>query len=148
MVLMFGYLHTHCFCCTEILIYLFSYTSLLDFTICIIVAYRCVWPLDNALWWESLSDSALCFSQHLYCMYILKAPENICGQTLGLQKNTNIFGPRLSNQNVCVCLVSQSCPILCKPMDCSLPGSLSMGILQTRILEWCCYALLQGIFPT
>ena len=25
---------------------------------------------------------------------------------------------------------------------------LSMGILQTRILEWVCHALLQGIFPT
>ena len=59
-----------------------------------------------SLIWESLSDSALCFSQHLYCMCILKAPENICGQTLGLQKNTNIFGPRFSNQNLCVCLHS------------------------------------------
>ena len=30
----------------------------------------------------------------------------------------------------------QSCPILCDPMDCSLPGSSVHGILQTRILEW------------
>ena len=30
---------------------------------------------------------------------------------------------------------SQSCPTLCDPMDCSPPGSLSLGILQTRILE-------------
>ena len=29
----------------------------------------------------------------------------------------------------------QSCSTLCKPMDCSLPGSSVHGILQTRILE-------------
>ena len=27
------------------------------------------------------------------------------------------------SERVCVCLVTQSCPILCDPMDCSLPGS-------------------------
>ena len=32
--------------------------------------------------------------------------------------------------------VAQSCPTLCKPMDCSLPGSFLHGILQARILEW------------
>ena len=30
----------------------------------------------------------------------------------------------------------QSCLTLCKPMDCSLPGSSVHGILQARILEW------------
>ena len=34
------------------------------------------------------------------------------------------------------CLVTQSCPILCNPMDCSPPGSSVHGILQARILEW------------
>ena len=33
-------------------------------------------------------------------------------------------------------------------MDHSLPGSSVHGILQARILEWGCHALLQGIFPT
>ena len=38
---------------------------------------------------------------------------------------------------VYVCgLVAQSCPTLCDPMDCSLPGSSVHGILQARILEW------------
>ena len=37
----------------------------------------------------------------------------------------------------CVCvLVAQSCPSLCDPVDCSLPGSSAHGILQARILEW------------
>ena len=33
-------------------------------------------------------------------------------------------------------LVAQSCPTLCGPMDCILPGSSVHGILQARILEW------------
>ena len=32
--------------------------------------------------------------------------------------------------------VAQSCPTLCDPMNCSLPGSSVHGILQARILEW------------
>ena len=38
--------------------------------------------------------------------------------------------------SVCVYLVTQSCLILCNLMECSLPGSSVMGILQARILEW------------
>ena len=34
------------------------------------------------------------------------------------------------------CEVVQSCPTLCNPMDCSLPGSSVHGILQARPLEW------------
>ena len=30
----------------------------------------------------------------------------------------------------------QSCPTLCDPMDCSLPGSSVHGIFQARVLEW------------
>ena len=40
----------------------------------------------------------------------------------------------------------QSCPTLCDPVHCSLPGSSVHRVLQARILEW--VALLQGIFPT
>ena len=32
--------------------------------------------------------------------------------------------------------VSQSCPTLSDPMDCSLPGSYVHGIFQARVLEW------------
>ena len=32
--------------------------------------------------------------------------------------------------------VIQSCPTLCDPMDCCLPGSSVHGIVQARILEW------------
>ena len=32
--------------------------------------------------------------------------------------------------------VTQSCPTLRNPMNCSLPGSSVHGILQARVLEW------------
>ena len=32
--------------------------------------------------------------------------------------------------------VTQSCPTLCDPVDCSPPGSSVPGIFQARILEW------------
>ena len=32
--------------------------------------------------------------------------------------------------------VTQSCPTLCDPMDCSLPGSSILGSFQAKILEW------------
>ena len=32
--------------------------------------------------------------------------------------------------------VTQSCPTLSDPMDCSLPGSSVHGILQARVPEW------------
>ena len=42
-----------------------------------------------------------------------------------------------NNMNqLCVCSVTQSCPTLCDPMDCSQPGSSVHGVLQARILEW------------
>ena len=31
---------------------------------------------------------------------------------------------------------AQSCPTLCDPVDCSLPGSSVHGILQARVLDW------------
>ena len=39
---------------------------------------------------------------------------------------------------LCVCPAKsfQLCPTVCKPMDCSSPGSSAHGTLQARILEW------------
>ena len=44
-------------------------------------------------------------------------------------------GPGSGQQIVCVCLVAQSCPTLCDPMD-PHQAALSMEILQARILKW------------
>ena len=43
-------------------------------------------------------------------------------------------------------VVAKSCLTGCNPMDYSPPGSSVHGISQTRILEWVCHFLLQGIF--
>ena len=37
--------------------------------------------------------------------------------------------------------VAQSCPTLCDPMDCSLPGFSVHGIFQASVLEWGAIAL-------
>ena len=39
---------------------------------------------------------------------------------------------------------AQSCPTLCDPMDCSLPGPSVHEILQTRILEWVAIPFSRG----
>ena len=40
--------------------------------------------------------------------------------------------------------IAQSCPTLCDPVDCSLPGSSVHGILQARILEWVAISFSRG----
>ena len=51
---------------------------------------------------------------------------------------------------VCVCArasvgsAAQSCPTLCDPTDCSLPGSSVHGILQARTLEWVAITFSRG----
>ena len=44
----------------------------------------------------------------------------------------------------CVCSVTQSCPTLCDPMDCSLPDSSVHGIVWARILEWVAISFSRG----
>ena len=40
--------------------------------------------------------------------------------------------------------VIQSCPTLCNPMDCRLPGSSVHGILKARVLEWVAISFSRG----
>ena len=65
------------------------------------------------------------------------------------RKNSNLLGwclGKISLRRYVWVLVTQSCPTLCNPMDCSPPGSSVHGILQARKLEWVVNSLLQGIF--
>ena len=41
--------------------------------------------------------------------------------------------------------VSQSCPTLSDPVDCSPPGSSVHGIFQARVLEWVAIAFSSGL---
>ena len=47
-----------------------------------------------------------------------------------------------------LCLVAQSCPTLCDPLACNLPGSSVHGDSPGKNTEVGCHAILQGIFPT
>ena len=40
--------------------------------------------------------------------------------------------------------VTQSCPTLCDPVDCSPPGSSIHEIFQARVLEWVAIAFSYG----
>ena len=42
--------------------------------------------------------------------------------------------------------VAQSCPTLCDPMYCSLPGSSVHGIFQARVLKWGAIAFSKQMF--
>ena len=46
----------------------------------------------------------------------------------------------------CCCLVTQSRPTLCDPMDCSPPGSSAHEISQARILEWVAISSYRGSY--
>ena len=49
------------------------------------------------------------------------------------------------NEWICCCSsVAKSCPVLCNPMDYSLPGSSVHGIPQARILEWIALPFSRG----
>ena len=58
----------------------------------------------------------------------------------------------IRNLSLCFALLSgkslQSCPTLCDPVDCSLPGSAVHWILQARILNCVVMQLMQVIFQT
>ena len=47
-----------------------------------------------------------------------------------------------------LCLVAQSCPTLCDPMDCGPPGSSVLGGSPGKDTGMGHHALLQGFFPT
>ena len=72
---------------------------------------------------------------NLYAEYIMR--------NAGLeetQAGIKIAGRNINNLRYAVAAAAakslQSCPTLCNPMDCSLPGFSVHGILQARTLEW------------
>ena len=56
-------------------------------------------------------------------------------------------GPGSGQQTACVCLVAQSCPTPCDPMD-PLPGCSVHGDSPGKNTEVGYHTLLQGVFPT
>ena len=72
--------------------------------------------------------------------------------TVSFQNNSSskesVFVCVCVRERASVCSVTQSCPILCDPVDCSPPASSVHGILQARMLEWGGAISFSGIFPT
>ena len=44
----------------------------------------------------------------------------------------------------CESEIAQSCPTLCEPIDCSLPGCSVHGIFQAIVLEWIAISFSRG----
>ena len=67
----------------------------------------------------------------------------------GIKGKNNTGAMFFLSSTCCVlCLVAQSCPALCEPMDCSPPGSSVHGDSPGKNTGVGCHPLLQGIFPT
>ena len=72
-------------------------------------------------------------------MVQLSHPYMTTGKTIALTRRTFVSKVMslLFNKLFAAAAKSlQSCPTLCDPMDCSLPGLSVHGILQARTLEW------------
>ena len=76
----------------------------------------------------------------------LSHPSMTTGKTIALTRWTfvgkvmSLLFNMLSSESE----VAQSCPTLCDPMDCSLPGFSVRGIFQVRILEWVTTSFSRG----
>ena len=67
----------------------------------------------------------------------------------GMSTNSSILAGRIPwTEKHVLCLVTQSCPTLCHPMDCSPPGSSVHGDSLGKNTGMGCHAFFQGIFPT
>ena len=80
----------------------------------------------------------LCTQHIKHCIHQCYSKQNC---TLNRQKKktsekTQALGCSLWRIVAAAAKSLQSCPILCDPMDCSLPGFSVPGILQARTLEW------------
>ena len=60
---------------------------------------------------------------------------------------TPCYIPHFKHDCAVLCLVAQSCPTLCDPMDCSPPASSVHGDSPCKNTGVGCLALLQGTFP-
>ena len=78
----------------------------------------------------------------IYCwVYICMAETRFvylftCWKTFGLLQFCTVVDSEVK--------IAQSCPTLCDPMDCSLPGSSVHGISQARIMEWVAISFSRG----
>ena len=64
-----------------------------------------------------------------------------------LSLGSHKVGHHWSDLAVAACLITQSCPTLCDPMECSLPDSSVHENSPGKNTGVVCHAILEGIFP-
>ena len=110
-------------------------------------------PETKRHWQPKLRSWRLCSCEEIYrevhlhmcvyhwdnnCVVHFVTPADTCHWAAAASGTANQW------QRLCVCSVVLSCPTLCDPMDCTLPGSSVHGIFQTRILEWVAISFSRG----
>ena len=63
---------------------------------------------------------------------------------LSFCKEKAVFQEKSVRNTLLFASVAKSCPTLCNPMVCSLPGSSVHGIFQAKILEWAAISSSRG----
>ena len=101
-------------------------------------AWVCLWLCAGVcMWCACVNTTAICIRSAFFL-----APSAKVSCPTNQNKNMDDIEGRV------LCLVTQWCPTLCDPMDCSPPGSSVHGDLPGKNTGVGCHALLQGIFPT
>ena len=78
-----------------------------------------------------MTHYAECF---LFCYWLCAIGYIFCLVSGILLLFTGLVGLKIMSACLCMVCCAQSCPTVCDPMDCSLPGSSVHGISQA--LEW------------
>ena len=98
-------------------------------------------PSSKPLWTRALMDKIRGFPRgHVVDTVVVSTVaygEQILVCIHRIQLNFSYLDPTMKTASEALPAKSlQSCPTLCNPMDCSLPGFSIHGILHTRTLEW------------
>ena len=94
-------------------------------------------------WWLSGKEPACQCRRHGFDPWFQKIPCRRAWQPTPVFLPGESHGQR-SLEGYSESEVSQSCPTLCDPMDCSLSGSSIHGIFQARVLEWIAISFSRG----
>ena len=87
--------------------------------------------------WNRLTQYHMCRKYHMHRLY--HSALRIYQANNAFEKSTILVAHTTTNTTTTTTTTTkslQSCPTLCNPMDCSLPGFSIPGILQARTLEW------------
>ena len=92
--------------------------------------------------WTYVYESLLCSRETSTVLFVDRLYSNT--KYKGFLKR--IMAPEICELLTCVNVhsVAQLCPILCNPMNCSLPDSSVHGIFQAKILEWVTISYFKG----